>query len=170
MISRLRLKMQADAGLDEKRANQQLREGKLRVDNAVKHWLAASGKRADDWRRIPLAFQTGEHQAVQAEVLAASEAINRALAVMDAATRRVAAGGTHDPFPSTLGLPKAERSASLNAQAVALFDGGVSLEEIAYVMGWWGGSPAEIKDRTRQRLVEARARLAESDDERLAEI
>lgn len=168
--SRLRLRMQADAGLDEKRANQQLRESKLRVDNAVKHWLAASEKRADDWGRIPLALQTGEHQAVLGEVLAAAEAVDRALGVMDAAMRRVVAGEARDPFPSTLGLPKSERNASLNAQALALFTGGVSLEEIAYVMGWWGGSPGEIRDRARQRLAEARARLGGIEDEEDSEI
>lgn len=142
----------------------------MRVENAVKHWLAASEKRADDWGRIPLVFQTGEHQAVLGEVLAAAEAVDWALGVMDAAMRRVVAGETRDPFPSTLGLPKAERNASLNAQALALFKGGVSLEEIAYVMGWWGGSPAEIKDRTRQRLAEVRARLGETDEDQETEI
>lgn len=162
-VSKLRLRIQADAGVDEKRANQQLREAKLRVDKVVKHWLAASEKRADEWGRIPLAYQTGEHQAVQAEVLAASDAVNRALDIMDAAMRRVVDGGTRDPFPSTLGLPKAERNANLNVQALALFDGGVSIDDIAYVMGWWGGSPAEIRGRTRQRLAEARARLGETD-------
>jgi len=155
--SMLRSRMQAEASVDEKHANDQLREGRLHVRNAINHWLAASEKRADDYRRIPIALLTGEHQGVLAEVLAAGEAIDKALSVMDGAMRRVAPDGTSERFPSTLGLPKAERNVSLNAQALLLYEAGHTPEEIAFVMGWDAGTPAQIRDRTRKRLEEARS-------------
>jgi hypothetical protein len=156
--SQLHLQMQAEASVAEKKANVQLREGKLRVGNAIAHWREASDKRADEFGRVPVEFLTGEHHAVFAELLAAGQAIERALELMDGSMRRIAPGTTGAPFPSTLGLPKAERNLVLNAQALRLSEAGHSLEEIAYVMGWDGGTPNQVRDRTRKKLEEARAR------------
>ncbi|HXK18441.1 MAG TPA: hypothetical protein VNG33_11595 [Polyangiaceae bacterium] len=139
-----RQRMQAEASLDEKRAEEQLREGRARVHNAIEHWLAASDKRAAGYAHAPQHLLNGEHQAVLAELLAAGETLDKVMALMEASRRQVAA--------SSLGLPKAERSLHLNAQARRLAAEGHSLEEIAYVMGWDAGTPAQIRDRTRKRL------------------
>ncbi len=151
---------QAEASRLEKKANEQLREGKLRVDKATELWLGASEKRADEYARMPVEWLTGEHHAVLAELLAVREAVEQALLVMDRSMRRVAPPDVDDPFPSTLGVPKAERNAMLNAQALRLADGGLSLEAIAYVFGWYFGTPEQVRDRTRKRLEEARAKEA----------
>lgn len=139
-----RQRMQAEASLEEKRADEQLREGQARVHSAIEHWLAASEKRADGYAHTPQQLLNGEHQSVLAELLAAGEAVDKVMALMEATRRQVA--------PSALGLPKAERSLHLNAQVRRLSAEGHSLEEIAYVMGWYLGTPQQIRDRTRKRL------------------
>jgi len=153
-------KAQSEASQAEKKANEQLREGRLRVSNAVELWLGASEKRADEYARIPAEHLTGDHHAVLAELLAAGRAVEKALELMDRSMRRVAPPDTRAPFPSTLGLPKAVRNELLNAQALRLAEAGHSLEEVAYVMGWYVGTPEYVRDRTRKRLQEARAREA----------
>lgn len=139
-----RQRVQAEAVLDEKRADEQLREGRARVHSAIELWLAASEKRADGYAHTPPRLLNGEHQSVLAELLAAGEALDKVMALMEATRRQVAS--------STLGLPKSERSLHLNDQARRLAAGGHSLEEIAYVMGWFFGTPQQIRDRTRKRL------------------
>lgn len=139
-----RLRLKAEASLDEKRADQQLRDGRLRVRNAIEHWLAASEKRIEGNSPVPRKMQTSEHEAVLAGLLAAGDALDKVVALLESVRRQVAS--------STLGLPKAERALHLNAQARRLAAEGHSLDEIAYVMGWDTGTPAQIRDRTRKRL------------------
>ncbi len=61
-----------------------------------------------------------------------------------------------DEYPSTLGMPKAQRNEALNDQALNLAEAGVSTEHIAYVMGWDRGTLEQAKDRTSKRLTRAR--------------
>jgi hypothetical protein len=156
-----RIGMQFEACAAERKANEQLREGKLRLENAVLLWREASEKRADDYSGIAIECLTGERHVVLARLLAAEQTVERALGLMDRSMRRLGPPDRRDWFPSLLGLPKAERNRLLNAQALRLKEADHTLEEIAYVMGWNSGTPEQGKDRTRKRLEVAR--LEESD-------
>jgi len=147
----------AEAGRVEKKANELLREARRLVGSARAFWQAASEKRAADYAVIPVEFQTGEHQEVLAEVLAAEQATEQAFDRMNRAVRRAAESDARDWFPSMLGLTKIQRKSLLNTQALRLHEAGHSLDQIAYVMGWNGGSAQHARDRTRKRREEARA-------------
>jgi hypothetical protein len=153
-----RIGAQLEAARAEKRRNAQLREAVFRVSNAAEDWPTAAANRADDWARTPPELLTGEHQAILGALLVAQKAAKNALALMDGSMRQVAPENATGSFPSTLGMPKAERNEVLNRQAVRLEDAGLSLEMIAYVMGWNNGTTEQTKDRTRNRLEEARER------------
>lgn len=155
----LRNAARAEACRHEKRASDQLREGELRVANALKEWLAASEARADDYTGASAQFLTGEHHAVLGELLAIAERLERVRLVLENSLRYVDADEEEaDPFPSVFGLPRAARNLALDDQALCLLHGGSSLEEIAYVMGWYYGDVAQIEKRTAKRLKEAEER------------
>lgn len=146
----------------EKRACEQLREALLRSDNAVEAWQTAAARRADSWARTPAQFLTGEHQRILEALFAAQGGTRAALDLMDASMRQLPPANVTDSFPSTFGLPLAERNDALGEQALNLSEAGISVEAIGYVMGWSYGTPEQSKDRTRKRLEEARARRAPS--------
>lgn len=147
----------AEASRAEKKANEQLREGRRLIHSATDLWQAAFTRRADDYALIPVELLTGEHQDVLAEMLAARQAVDQAFERMSRAIRRVAESDARDLFPSVLGLTKIQRKSELNTQALRLHEAGHSLDQIAYVMGWNAGSAQHVRDRTRKRLEEARA-------------
>lgn len=79
-------------------------------------------------------------------------------AFVERSLRQLALEGAADPFPSVFGLTKAARNLALDDQALCLVPAGHSLEEIAYVMGWYYGDVAQIEKRTSKRLKEAEER------------
>lgn len=160
---------QAEASRLEKRASDLLLEARASVRTAVRHWRRAAVLRADDENKVgvldlgavkAIVGSNGEHQAILAELSAIEATIDEAAARLEPALRRMIAG---DPYPSTLGLPAEERTVALNQQAVRLFDSGLSLLEVAYVMGWFDGSDEEIQDKTSKRLAHARECMARAE-------
>ena len=158
--------MQAEASRLEKRASDLLRETQATMRTAARHWRHAAELRADEENRVgALDFQPlravlgprGEHRAVLAELSSLEAAVDQAVARLEPLLRRMIVG---DPYPSILGLPAEHRTVALNQQAVHLFDSGLSLLQVAYVMGWFDGSDEEIQDKTSKRLAHARAGMA----------
>jgi hypothetical protein len=150
-------KMREEACAAEKKANEQLREAKLRIGNALEHWRAALETRAEVYGRVPPWHLTGDPLAILAALLDAEQKVATALEVTDQAMRWQLWSNASDPFPSLLGLPKAQRNAGLNAQALRLHEAGCSDEQITYVMDWARGTPEQIQKRMRVRLDETRA-------------
>jgi hypothetical protein len=157
----------AEASRLEKRASDLLREARAYLRTAGQHWRRAAELRADDQNQVsaldlqPLQAiigSNGDHQAVLAKLSSLEAGIDHAIAVLEPSLRRIIAG---DPYPSTLGLPAAERLVALNQQAARLFDDGLSLLEVAYVMDWYEGSDEAIQDKTSKRLAHARSGAAE---------
>lgn len=161
-----RNQMRAEACRREKRAIEQLREGELRIANALGDWLAASEARADDYAGPPAQFLTGAHHAVLGELLSVSEQLGKIREFLENALRYVALeeNGDADPFPSLYGLPKAARNVALDDQALCLRHAGHTLEQVAYVMGWYYGDVEQIKKRTAKRLKEAEERRREKSE------
>lgn len=93
-----------------------------------------------------------------AGLLAASDHLEKVRRFLENSMRHVAAEGEADPFPSLFGLPKTARNLALDDQALCLVPAGHSLEEIAYLMGWYYGDVAQVEKRTAKRLKEAEER------------
>jgi hypothetical protein len=155
--SQERLRIKAEACLDEKKAEEALRESGLGLQTALECWRRALERRAEDYARVPERMLTGKHLAVLGELLVAEQALTHARVAVEHLRRHLAPPGMLDSFPSTLGLPKTERNSLLNAQALQLSRAGHSLDEIAYVMAWDAGTPEQARDRTRKRLDAAAA-------------
>lgn len=150
--------LREEACAAEMKSNEQLREAKLRMSNALVHWRAAIGRRAELYRGVRHELLTGELEAILAAVLDAELKVGAALDLMDRSMRWQLPSNHGDKFPSLLGLPRAERNAGLNSQALHLHEAGYSDALIAYVMGWAQGTPEQIRERMRHRLDDARAR------------
>lgn len=146
-------------GRFEKRASEQSREALLRSSNARRDWENVVANQEESWARAPhLRNRRNEYQRILAALRAIENETREVLALMDEVIRQLPPPDVIDEFPSTLGLPLAQRNQALGDQALSLFDAGISVEQIGYVMGWDGGAPEHSKDRTRKRLEEARAR------------
>ena len=107
---------------------------------------------------VPFLNLKAQHQAIFAALRAAAKATREALVLLDESIRQLPPADVIDEFVSTFGLPLAQRNDELGDQALSLFEAGISVEAIGYVMGWDYGTPEQSKDRTRKRLEEARVR------------
>jgi len=165
-----RNQMRAQACRLEKRTIEQLREGELRIANALSDWLEASGARADDYAGPLAQFLTGEHHAVLGELLSVAEQLGTVRLSLENSLRHIASedDGDADPFPSLFGLPKAARNIALDDQALCLLHAEHTLEEVAYVMGWYYGDVEQIEKRTAKRLKEAEERRREEPEPSIA--
>jgi len=153
--ARQRERVQAEACVAEKQADEALRAAGVKLHRALEYWRSATEKRAEQYGHVRPAMLGGGQLAVLADLGAAEQATAKALASVEDLRRHHLSARTFTAFPSTLGLPLSERAAVLNAQALRLKEAGHSLEEIAYVMGWNVGTPQQVRDRTRKRLAEA---------------
>lgn len=144
----------------EKRARTHLSEALLRSRTAGEAWQAALARREEGWARTPgLSPILGRQRLkILDALLTVQDGARKALVLMDALMRELPPVDVIDAFVSTFGLPLAQRNQVLGDQALRLSEAGISVEDVAYVMGWDDGKLVHAKDRTRQRIKAAAVR------------